>query len=135
MKRIYLMLTMLVLVAGCASTPKFTVLTDPAGADIFVDGERVAKTPATIKVSFPENSQMVKEKKILTVKLPGYKEMKEVICDDGVPEKKFTLMLMPEPGEKSTEVDDKASGNTTQSAKAEAAVVSKQSATSEHASK
>jgi hypothetical protein len=80
MNRTYAAISVFILLlAGCASAPLFAVVTDPAGADIFVDGKLVGKTPATIKVTFTENSQMVMEKKILIVKLSGYKEKKEVI--------------------------------------------------------
>jgi hypothetical protein len=86
--------------AGCASAPTFTIKTDPSGADIFVDGKSVGKTPATIKVKFKENAQMVTEKKILAVKLPGYKEKKEVISPEGAPIKTLEFALVPELNEK-----------------------------------
>ncbi len=86
----------LLLVVGCATIPSFTVLTDPSGADIYVDGALVGKTPATIKVEFKENAQMVTEKKILMVKLPGYKVRKEVISLEGVSNKTLDLILVTE---------------------------------------
>ena len=48
MKKIWSgMMCGLLLTAGCAATQSFTVRTNPPGADIYVDGERVGKTPAT----------------------------------------------------------------------------------------
>ncbi len=85
-----------ILLAGCASAPTFTIKTDPAGADILVDGKNVGKTPATIKVKFTENAQMVTEKKILAVKLPGYREKKEVISSEGALIKTLEFALVPE---------------------------------------
>lgn len=82
---------LILLLTGCASVPKFTVETEPVGADIFVDGVPVGKTPATITVKFAENAQLVIEKKILTVKLTGYQEKKEVISDKGNTKLKFLL--------------------------------------------
>ena len=70
----------LFLLGGCASASLFIVTTSPSGADIFVDGKPVGKTPATIKVKFAENAQMVLERKVLSVKLPGYGQKKAVIA-------------------------------------------------------
>jgi hypothetical protein len=93
----------ILLSAGCASAPSFSIVTDPAGADIFIDGKQVGKTPAVIKVKFVENSQMVLEKKILVVKLPGYKEKREVISScEGTATLKF--QLMPDHGESAPSV-------------------------------
>lgn len=118
------------LLAGCASAPKFTVKTDPAGADIFVDGERVGKTPATIKVKFTENAQMVTEKKILCVKLAGFREQKEVICPEGAPIKTLEFTLVPEVNEKRDAVISKETATTSpQENKSVVAVVSSQTAT------
>lgn len=88
---------------GCAAATKFTIVTDPAGAVITIDGKQAGKTPATVTVKFSENAQLVKEKKILVVRLPGYQEQKEVISDDGVPDKKLHFTLIPEPGYKAAE--------------------------------
>jgi hypothetical protein len=115
MNRIHALIAAVIfLLAGCASAPLFTVETDPVGADIFVDGIPAGKTPAAIKVKFAENTQMVMEKKILVVKLPGYKEKREVISHDGTKALKFQL-----------------SPDHVESAPFAAAVISKPSATSE----
>ena len=103
-----------VFLAGCATTSTFTVKTDPAGADIYVDGRRLGQTPATIQVKFSENAQMVTEKKILTVKLNGYRERKEVISPEGIPQKTLEYLLVPEANEKSsTPIVSKTTATTT----------------------
>ncbi len=101
MKNIFGILFCFIVVAGCAATSTFTVKTDPAGADIYVDGKRIGQTPATIKVKFSENAQMVIEKKILAVKLLGYREKREVISPEGIPQKTLEFALVPELNEKS----------------------------------
>ncbi len=104
----FLLLCAVILLAGCASTTPFLVTSEPAGAAIFVDGEQVGKTPATINVTFTQNEQLVTENKILSVALPGYKEAKEVLSGDEGGQRTFNLKLMPEttqnkPALKSTE--------------------------------
>ncbi len=103
-----------IFLAGCAATSTFTVKTNPAGADIYVDGERIGQTPATIKVKFSENAQMVTEKKILAVKLRGYREKKEVISPEDITQKTLEFALVPELNEKSAApVVSKATATTT----------------------
>ena len=81
------MLLCFLLLAGCATTSTITVKTDPAGADIYVDGKRIGQTPATIEMKFAENAQMVSERKILAVKLSGYRERREIIFPEGTSQK------------------------------------------------
>ena len=69
----------IILTIGCGTYGTFTVNTDPPSAEIFVDGIPMGKTPATIKVEFPEDKQLVREKKIIALKLRGYKEVREVL--------------------------------------------------------
>ncbi len=99
MKKIHIAYMAVILLCGaCAPATLYTVVTDPVGADILVDGKPMGKTPATIKVKFSENAQMVIEKKVLVVKLSGYKEKKEVLsCQNANTELKF--QLVPEPAE------------------------------------
>lgn len=122
-----------ILLAGCAATSTFTVKTDPVGADIYVDGKRIGLTPATIKVKFAENAQMVTEKKILAVKLPGYREKKEVISQEGAPNKTLEFALVPESSEKSTApiVSKETAAATAQESQPVASLVSSQTATQE----
>lgn len=109
----------LMLLVGCATTPSFTVLTDPAGADIYVDGAPAGKTPAIIKVKFTENAQLVTEKKILMVKLPGYKVKKEVISPEGALHRTLNLTLVRESHDKSiADVASKQSAQTGQALQA-----------------
>ncbi len=120
---------------GCATTSSFTVLTYPAGADIYVDGEPAGKTPTTIKVKFTENAQMITDKKILTVKLPGYKVRKEVISPEGAPHKTLDLTLAEESNNKTVNktvsgISSKSTTTSSQEAKAVAKdIVSKPSQT------
>ncbi len=107
------MLFCFMLLVGCATTSTITVKTDPAGANIYVDGKRIGQTPATIKVKFSENAQMVTEKKILAVKLPGYRERKEVISLDGAPQKTVEFLLLPELNKSATQVVSKTTATTT----------------------
>jgi hypothetical protein len=85
-----------ILLASCTTTSTITIKTDPPGANIYVDGKSIGQTPATIKVKFSENAQMVPEKKILAVKLSGYREKKEVISLEGTSQKTLEFLLVPE---------------------------------------
>ena len=115
-----IMACVLLLLAGCATKPSYTVMTQPPGADIFVDGKLVGKTPATINVVFTENVQMVTEKKILTVKLQGYKTKKELLSPGGERHTALNLTLVPESNDRAaseiTSNPTTTTGQTTQSA-------------------
>lgn len=129
---IYRSLAVLVLLifSGCAAMPSFIVKTEPAGAAIFVDGEQVGQAPATIKVKFTENAQMVPEKKILAVKLPGYKEKKVVLSPEGASGKLFDFTLEPETKEKTgVDLSTKLTATPDRENKSDAGLVSKESAT------
>ncbi len=116
----------LLILIGCATTSSFTVLTYPAGADIYVDGEPAGKTPTTIKVKFTENEQMVTDKKILMVKLPGYKVQKEVISPEGASHKTLDFTLVAEANNKT--VSGISSKSTTSNISSKATTTSKQEA-------
>ncbi|HYA87108.1 MAG TPA: PEGA domain-containing protein [Nitrospirota bacterium] len=102
-----------ILLAGCATTSTITVKTDPAGAHIYLDGKSMGQTPATIKVKFSENAQLVTEKKILAVQLPGYRERKEVISLEGTPQMTLEFLLVPELKKSTTQVVSKTTATTT----------------------
>jgi len=95
------------LLAGCATTSTITIKTDPPGANIYVDGKSIGQTPVTIKLKFAENAQMVTEKKILAVKLAGYREKKEIISLEGTSQKTLEFLLMPELKKSTTQVASK----------------------------
>ncbi len=100
MKRVHLFLACCILIlSGCSSAPKLLVKSDPPGADIYVDGVIVGKTPAALELTFSETIQLVMEKKILAVKLPGYKERKEVISQESANNKTLEIALAPEVAE------------------------------------
>ncbi len=94
------LLLLLLFLTGCAAAPlpNIKVTSLPAGADIYVDGRAVGKTPAAILVDFPENHQLVREKKLLTLRLSGYKEQRQVIGYSAEAERLFNFQLIPEPG-------------------------------------
>jgi|GEM_PF-4883961 len=95
--RSLIVLSLFLFLAGCGTYSSFTVKSAPSGADILVDGKVMGKTPATIKVPFPENNQLVREKKIVSVKLKGYKEVKEILCYEGDTCKLLNFELVAEP--------------------------------------
>jgi PEGA domain len=97
MKPLFLaMALVLLLLAACTSTGQFTVRSEPAGAAIFIDSKMVGKTPATLSIPFPENRQLVMEKKILSLRLTGYQEIREVLCYEGDSCKLLNFKLVPE---------------------------------------
>ena len=81
---------------GCGTYGTFTVNTDPPNAEIFVDGKPMGKTPATIKVAFPEDKQLVREKKIIALRLRGYKEVKDVLTYEEDLKKVLNFKLVSE---------------------------------------
>ncbi len=87
-----------IFLAGCGTYSSFTIKSSPSGADILVDGKAMGKTPATIKVPFPENNQLVREKKIVSLKLKGYKEAKEILSYGENTDKLLNFELVAEPG-------------------------------------
>ena len=56
----------------------------------------IGKTPANVDIAFTENNQKVMERKILSVKREGYKEVNEVISYDGVSSKVLNFELDPD---------------------------------------
>jgi len=102
-----------ILLASCATTSTITIKTDPPGANIYVDGKSLGQTPATIKVKFSENAQMVPEKKILAVKLSGYREKKEIISLEDTSHKTLEFLLVPELKKSATQVISKMTTTTT----------------------
>ncbi len=120
----------LLIFSGCAASSSFIVKTDPAGAAIFIDGEQVGQAPATIKVKFTENEQMVAEKKILAVKLRGYKEKKVVLSPEGASSQLLSLTLVPESDEKANaDLSSRQTAAPDRENKNVAGLVSKESAT------
>jgi hypothetical protein len=87
---------LLTFLAGCGTSGQYIVKSKPTGAEILVDGESVGKTPATISVPFPENKQLVREKRLITLRLNGYREAKEVLCYEGEQARVLTFELEPE---------------------------------------
>lgn len=86
----------LALLAGCGTSGQYIVKSKPTGAEILVDGESVGKTPSTISVPFPENKQLIREKRLITLRLKGYREAKEVLCYEGEQARVLTFELEPE---------------------------------------
>jgi len=105
-----------ILLTGCATTSTITVKTDPEGANIYLDGRRIGQTPATIKLTFSENAQMVAEKKILAVSLPGYRERKEIISPEGASQKTLEFLLVPTVTKSAVQVASKPTSTTAQPA-------------------
>lgn len=95
--RSLIVLSLFLFLAGCGTYSSFNVKSAPSGADILVDGKPMGKTPAIIKVPFPENNQLVREKKIVSVKLKGYKEVKEILCYEGDSGKPLSFELVADP--------------------------------------
>ncbi len=81
---------------GCGTYGTFTINTDPQSAEIFVDGKPMGKTPATIKVEFPEDKQLVREKKIIALRLRGYKEVKDLLAYEENTRKILNFKLVSE---------------------------------------
>lgn len=88
----------LLLLVGCGTSGQFVVKSEPAGAEIFIDGRPFGRTPATLQVPFVENKQMVTEKKIISLKMSGYKEMKDVLTYQGNTSKTLDFKLEPVSG-------------------------------------
>ncbi len=86
----------LTLLAGCGTSGQYIVKSKPTGAEILVDGECVGKTPSTISVPFPENRQLIREKRLITLRLKGYREAKEVLCYEGEQARVLSFELEPE---------------------------------------
>jgi len=91
---------LLFMLSGCSVVCNYTIQSTPKGADILVDGKMIGKTPATVDISFTDNSQKVTEKKIIFVKLEGYKEFKEILSYEGDSSKKLNFELDPETSQK-----------------------------------
>ena len=91
---------LLFMLSGCGVSGSYTILSTPKGADILVDGKMIGKTPTTVDVSFTKNVQKVMEKKIIAVKLKGYKEAKEVLSYEGDSSKVLNFKLDPETPQK-----------------------------------
>ncbi len=89
-------LLLIILMTGCATYETFSVNTDPPSAEIFVDGKLMGKTPATIKVEFPEDKQLVREKKIIALRLRGYKEVKDLLTYEENIKKVLNFKLVSE---------------------------------------
>lgn len=87
----------LLFLTGCGTSGRFIVKSEPAGAEIFVDGQPFGKTPTTVQIPFTENKQMVTEKKIISLKLKGYKEIKEVLSYQGDTSRVLSFQLEPAP--------------------------------------
>jgi len=86
----------LTFLAGCGTSGQYIVKSKPVGAEILVDDEKYGSTPATISVPFPENKQLVREKRIISLRLKGYREAREVLCYEGEQAKVLTFELEPE---------------------------------------
>ncbi len=86
----------LTFLAGCGTSGQYIVKSQPAGAEILVDGETYGKTPCTISVPFPENKQLVREKRLISLRLKGYREAKEILCYEGEQAKVLSFDLEPE---------------------------------------
>ena len=86
------------ILSGCSTLLlcNYTIQSTPTGADILVDGTMIGKTPANVDIAFTENNQKVMERKILSVKREGYKEVNEVISYDGVSSKVLNFELDPD---------------------------------------
>ncbi len=95
MKRLLAAL-LLALLAGCGTSGQYIVKSKPAGAEILVDGEPYGTTPSTISVPFPENKQLVREKRLISLRLKGYREAKEILCYEGEQAKVLNFDLVPE---------------------------------------
>lgn len=87
---------MAALLAGCGTSGQYIVKSQPSGAEILVDGECVGKTPATISVPFPENRQLVREKRLISLRLDGYREAREVLCYEGDQARVLNFELEPD---------------------------------------
>lgn len=77
-------LILLALLVGCQSV---TVHSAPYGADVFVDGERIGKTPCKFKASTVIGSDYVVE-----VRLPGYRPYVESIETEWGPGTTWNLL-------------------------------------------
>jgi hypothetical protein len=85
----------LTVITGCGTSGKYIIQSSPKGADIFVDDNLIGKTPVTINIPFEENFQKVLEKRIITLKLKGYKEFKSAIGYEGDKYKVLDFRLEP----------------------------------------
>lgn len=87
---------MLALFTACGTSGQYIVKSRPVGAEILVDGEPVGTTPATISVPFPENRQSVREKRLISLRLKGYREAREILCYEGDQARVLNFELEPE---------------------------------------
>jgi hypothetical protein len=98
MKPLYIIASLLLLFfTGCGTSGQFVVKSEPAGAEILVDGKPMGRTPATVSILFLENKQLVTEKKIITLRLKGYREVKEVLSYQGNNSQLLNFRLEPLP--------------------------------------
>ena len=86
----------LTLLTGCGTSGQYIVKSQPPGAEILIDGECVGKTPSTISVPFPENKQLIREKRLISLRLNGYREAKEILCYEGEQARVLTFELEPD---------------------------------------
>lgn len=96
MRRVPAGMLLLTFLAGCGTSGQYIVKSKPTGAEILVDDEKYGTTPATISVPFPENKQLIREKRIISLRLKGYREAKEVLCYEGEQARVLTFELEPE---------------------------------------
>jgi len=81
-------------------------------------------------VKFTENEHIVAEKKILAVKLRGYKEKKVVLSPEGASDQLLNLTLVPESDQKANaDLLSKQTATPGRENKSDAGLVSKESAT------
>ena len=83
-----ILVSLLALVAlslsGCTQST-FTVVTDPSGAKVIVDGELMGETPCTFSVFDPVDTVMV-------IKKDGYEEIQEFLQSSGTPVKRYFIL-------------------------------------------
>ncbi|TWJ19053.1 PEGA domain-containing protein [Geobacter argillaceus] len=96
MRNCFVYVFMLALLSGCGTSGQYIVKSQPTGAEILVDGEKLGTTPATISVDFPENKQLVREKRLISLRLKGYREAKEVLCYEGDQARVLNFELEPD---------------------------------------
>ena len=87
---------LLALLAGCGTSGQYIVKSQPAGAEILVDGKPMGTTPATISVPFPGNRQLDREKRLISLRLTGYRVAQEILCYEGDQARVLNFELEPE---------------------------------------